>query len=91
MKITKAQILNMIKEQLEEISLPPEAPISAMDLAQAQFDNTRSYTNADPKEKDLINKLETSLLQSAGDTNLLSEPLVIRALELLNQALEKAK
>ena len=60
-------------------------------LAKAQSDNSRAYTNTDPKEKALISKLEASLLQMAADTNLLADPAVIRALKLLNQALTKAK
>ena len=89
MKITKSQILNMIKEELEDQAPPEEEKKTP--LAAAQSDNTRAYTNADPKEKALISKLEASLLQMAADTNLLADPAVIRALKLLNQALAKTK
>ena len=89
MKITKSQILNMIKEELEDQAPPEEEEKTP--LAKSQSDNLRAYTNADPKEKALINKLEASLLQMAADTNLLADPAVVRALKLLNQALEKTK
>ena len=76
---------------------PPPPPMMEQEqeketpLAKAQSDNSRAYTNADPKEKALISKLEASLLQMAADTNLLADPAVIRALKLLNQALAKTK
>ena len=85
------------KDAEKEFPMAPPPPMMEQEqeketpLAKAQSDNSRAYTNADPKEKALISKLEASLLQMAADTNLLADPAVIRALKLLNQALEKTK
>jgi len=89
MKITKSQILNMIKEELED-QAPSEEEEEGTPLNKAQSINLRAYTSADPKERTVISQLEASLLQLAGDANLLADPAVVRALKLLNQALGKA-
>ena len=68
-----------------------EQPEQDTPLSKAQSDNLRAYTNADSKEKALINKLEASLLRIAKVENLLANPAIVKAIKLLGQAIGKAK
>ena len=109
MKLTKAQLKQLIKEELEVTLTNEEAGEMFGEDVQAQLEeqeeplnedpfslskiqqvNLRAYTKADPKERNMISKLESALLTVAAKETLLSLPDVVRAIKLLQRGLEKA-
>jgi hypothetical protein len=124
MKITKAKLKRIIKEELEVIltneeagelfgeeieklldegfgeGTPPKGRVARpaktkerktkeAPLGQTQRVNLRAYIKADPKERNVISKLESALLAAAEHETLLSLPDVVRAIKLLQAALAK--